>query len=307
MLEIVLLSRNRPKMAGDTASVILKQLNHNVSFWISDNSTSQSTTDYLIAKYPLVRIVRRGGYLSQFEHMSTVFSEITAKHAVIMHDDDMISPYFCDLMLDYISRNLNYGILLNKVLPVHKPCATDDLRLFGPYKNLSLRVDSRFTILDDYLLGIPFRGEYYSISMTLFNVSIARDFLPVLTSYGLFADAAFILAIAYSSGYLYNDTPSGLYYLGPSSISFTANFLDIRKFTHFLLTHNYMHHYRHKIMYYKFRYRFNLFSQYQGRPKALRLLGVNFLYYLFFSPFSGLLFLALFRRLFRPILKLLSI
>jgi len=304
-LEVVLLTRDRPELAKVCISAIIPQLTEDVHFWISDNSVYSDSTDHIAKEFSNIPLLRRGGSLSQFEHMSLVFSEVSATHAVLMHDDDMFSPFLISMMLEYVSLDLSYGVLLNRVNPTASPCSLKKLQRFQPYRKLSLRQDNKFNIINDYLTGCV-SGEYYSISMTLFNVQAARSELHVLLSTGLYADAAFILSIAHNYGHVYNTTPSGLYYLGPTSISFTSNFLQIRKFTNFLFSHSYFSSYSEKIGFYKFRYRINMYSKYKQKRRVNVILLLTGLYYLSRPKFAFCIYRSLFNRVIRKVLGLLS-
>lgn len=283
-------------MAQKCIDVIVKQLTPCVRFWISDNSSNYQSFSYLTNYSSQVDVVRRGGSLGQFQHMMAVFNELTAEYAVLMHDDDMFSPYFVDMMTSYASVRPAFGLLLNRVKSIKHPCDPSDLKYFSKYQRLSLKRPSKTRIIDDYLLGC-LRGEYYSISMTLFNVNAARRFLPVLIGNGIYADAAFILAIAYEFDYILNTTPSGFYYLGPTSVSHSSRPLDVRKFASFLLKHPFYSRFRQKIAFYKFRYRLNSIGQYSARPRALGMLTQTFLHYLALPGFAFYIYLALFRRI----------
>jgi len=283
-------------MARKCIDVIVKQLTPCVRFWISDNSSLYQSFLYLADYSCQVDVVRRGGSLGQFQHMSAVFEELTAEYAVLMHDDDMFSPYFINMMTSYASGRPAFGLLLNRVKSIKHPCDPNDLNYFSKYQYLSLKCSSKTRIIDDYLLGCV-RGEYYSISMTLFNVNAARRFLPVLVGNGIYADALFILAIAHEFKYILNTTPSGFYYLGPTSISHSSRPIDVRKFAFFLLQHPFYSRFREKIAFYKFRHRINFIGMYNAKPRAIWMLVKTFFRYLALPGFAFYIYLALLRRI----------
>ena len=296
MLEIVLLSRNRPNMAFVAIDSILSQADLKFSFWVSDNSSTPEVSKLLSDCYPGIQLKVRGGYLSQFEHMKMVFLETSSPFVVLMHDDDAVSPFFSQFLLRCIKCYPDCSILFNKVLPCSTQCTSESLSIFDPLSLPSFFSPRFDRVLGDYLLG-SCKDEYYSISMTMFRREAALRSLSTLNDLCIYSDATFMLSIAHNAEFIFNQTPSGLYYLGDTSISYSRSLRDIRRFAADLLKADFARGHEKDVSFLKLRYRLNSIHLYKTRPFIARSLFFSCLKFLFIPRYFPLIAYAVLRRL----------
>lgn len=103
MLNIYLLTHNRPKQALEAIESILAQSDHQYELVVSDNSDTDQL-GHLLRDYKEIAYIKRPHVLSGIEHGNLVLSEIAASNAceyfTLFHDDDvMLKNYVANFRL----------------------------------------------------------------------------------------------------------------------------------------------------------------------------------------------------------------
>jgi hypothetical protein len=107
-IEIVILSRDRPKFLMQMIDSLLPELLHINKLWISDNSVNNDVRDMIQLKYPELDCVARNN-LGSFEHIEKVISEVQLSYCMILHDDDYMLPGFMQKIRAALNGGDNYS------------------------------------------------------------------------------------------------------------------------------------------------------------------------------------------------------
>lgn len=117
-LGIVLLTYNRCRYVTEAINNLLPQLLKNkesVYLLICDNCSTDGTKDVLqpIAdEYPsIIEYVRHSQNIGPRPNFSYGIEHIEAEYVLLHGDDDAVSPYFIDIILDLINRYQNIGLI----------------------------------------------------------------------------------------------------------------------------------------------------------------------------------------------------
>jgi len=107
-IQIVVLSRDRPKYLKESVESVLKQKASKEKFKIiiSDNSEKDEVEEMIGRDYSSkdLKYIRRKPTLSPIEHFQLVISECEEKYVVLFHDDDVMHPDYIETMWEFIQR-----------------------------------------------------------------------------------------------------------------------------------------------------------------------------------------------------------
>jgi len=110
-IQIVILSRGRPKYLNDTIRSVLSQklLTTRIEIIISDNSdnSKKSEVKRIIDQYypdNKLKYIKRNKSMLFSEHFQLVVSECKEKYIVVFHDDDIMHPNYIETMSLFIQR-----------------------------------------------------------------------------------------------------------------------------------------------------------------------------------------------------------
>lgn len=243
VIEVILTTRNRPRLAIRAINSIVNQDDKNFDFWVSDNSTDQITFNSIKREFPDILMICRGGSLSAFQHFKECFSDASANYVVVMHDDDVLLPNFIQICRAKINRFGELQLILNRVEQANNNleqavaelsfnddkiiCAEDELPLTDP------RV-----ISTAYLRG-NYNFEFLSFSMTVFKRSAVLSCLQLFEARTLYADALIILSVACSGQFIINSRTSGIYEIQDDSLTGKCTITDLKIFINLLLKNFY--------------------------------------------------------------------
>ena len=106
LLQIIILTRNRPEFLKKTVESVLNQQKTSLQYEIiiSDNSDSDNSKEdfeYLY-KSADIKYIKRSIAVPAREHFDLVVSELSAEYSVLLHDDDILHPDFINLMSTFI-------------------------------------------------------------------------------------------------------------------------------------------------------------------------------------------------------------
>lgn len=93
MLDIYLLTHNRPIQAIEAIESILTQLDRRFQLIVSDNSSTDELR-YLIGDRQDILYIKRPTMLSGIDHGNLCLSEIQSDYFTLFHDDDLMLPNF---------------------------------------------------------------------------------------------------------------------------------------------------------------------------------------------------------------------
>ena len=108
IVQIVILSRDRPEYLKETINSVLNQklLGIEVEVVISDNSERSEVEEMIGQNYPdeNLKYIRRVPSVSSLEHFQLVISECKKKYVVLFHDDDIMHPDYIETMFPFIQK-----------------------------------------------------------------------------------------------------------------------------------------------------------------------------------------------------------
>jgi|SaaInlStandDraft_4_1057021.scaffolds.fasta_scaffold25480_2 cellulose synthase/poly-beta-1,6-N-acetylglucosamine synthase-like glycosyltransferase len=108
IVQIVILSRDRPKYLKQTVDSVLNQKISREKFEIiiSDNSDKDDVKEMIGQDYSNANLkyIRRSPSVSLMKHFQLVISECDATYAVLFHDDDIMHPNYIETMLPNIQK-----------------------------------------------------------------------------------------------------------------------------------------------------------------------------------------------------------
>jgi glycosyltransferase involved in cell wall biosynthesis len=109
VVQIVILSKDRPKYLKETIDSVLNQSlsSEIVKIVISDNSEKNEVGEMIARDYSNygIEYIRRVPVTSPLEHFQLVISEISEKYVVLFHDDDIMHPDYIKTVLPFFQKN----------------------------------------------------------------------------------------------------------------------------------------------------------------------------------------------------------
>mgnify|MGYP000047004114 CR=1 FL=1 len=196
-VQLYILSRNRPDFLKEAIDSVLNQNHSLIKFEIiiSDNSENDDVQKMIDRDYAQknLKYIRRDSNLSFEVHCQLVASELSAKYAVLFHDDDILLPDYMETMSSFLNSNdiaavgCNAMILKGDVLTSNR-C----MRNFST----SIKFDKEKDFLERYLPGnngmAPLPGYMYRtkylkqayLNMTIIGKHSDAVMLSSLLNYG---------------------------------------------------------------------------------------------------------------------------
>ena len=108
-IQIYILSRDRPNFIKEAIDSVLNQNDSLMKFEIiiSDNSKSDYVCKMIDRDYTQknLKYIRRDSHLSFEHHCQLIASELSAKYAVLFHDDDILHPDYMEAMSSFLENN----------------------------------------------------------------------------------------------------------------------------------------------------------------------------------------------------------
>ena len=90
MLQLYILSKDRPEELRSTLISALNQVNKDIEIIVSDNSEKTQVSEMMHSDFSNIQYINRSTLLSPFGHIKTVIEEATAEFIMIFHDDDIL-------------------------------------------------------------------------------------------------------------------------------------------------------------------------------------------------------------------------
>ena len=111
IIQVYILSRNRPVYLRVTLDSLLKQNHSLIKFEIiiSDSSDNDNVCKMVNEDYAQknIKYIRRSGVTSHMGHTQLVVSELNSEYSVIFHDDDILHQDYMSEMSSFLNNNNN--------------------------------------------------------------------------------------------------------------------------------------------------------------------------------------------------------
>lgn len=111
IIQVYILSRNRPVYLRVTLDSLLKQNHSLIKFEIiiSDSSDNDNVCKMVNEDYAQknIKYIRRSGVTSHMSHTQLVVSELNSEYSVIFHDDDILHQDYMSEMSSFLNNNNN--------------------------------------------------------------------------------------------------------------------------------------------------------------------------------------------------------
>ena len=108
IVQVVILSRDRPKYLKQTIDSILNQkiLREKFEITISDNSDKNNVMEMIGQNYSdnNLKYIRREPSVSLMKHFKLIISECESEYTILFHDDDIMHPDYIKTMLPFIQK-----------------------------------------------------------------------------------------------------------------------------------------------------------------------------------------------------------
>ena len=108
IVQVIILSRDRPEYLKTTINSVLKQSISREKFEIiiSDNSIKNDVETMIIQDYSNdnLEYIRRTPSVSLMKHFQLIISECREKYTVLFHDDDVMHPNYLEIMIPFIQQ-----------------------------------------------------------------------------------------------------------------------------------------------------------------------------------------------------------
>jgi len=111
IIQIVILSYNRPDYLRETIDSVLKQSNNEYDLSISDNSSNNLVKKMMRKHFPNIKYFKQKKVLTAIEHFNYVLKKISKQYFVIFHDDDLMNLDFIKSIKYAISDYPNVGAI----------------------------------------------------------------------------------------------------------------------------------------------------------------------------------------------------
>lgn len=101
LVEVFILSYNRPQYICEAIDSILNQDYSNIKIIVSDNSTND-IVENILSKYKILanlEIRRRNPSLSSINHFNKILSEVSSDYFAVFHDDDIMKTNLVSTLL----------------------------------------------------------------------------------------------------------------------------------------------------------------------------------------------------------------
>lgn len=222
-LELVVLTRNRPKLLEQTIISALSQKSPvPVSLIISDNSSTNETERICAKHWPHVRY-RRYLDVPQEVHIRSAIDRCKSTYLMLFHDDDILLANCIDTMVCALQENPGAAAVAANAFLLKQDKLTPNT--FLCQQRQPTIIHSPRELIDRYFDftkgGIaPFPAYIYRrecISGSYFNPRLAG---------GKYADVSFLLRIIESGSFIWIHTPLVAYRLHPGQDSASISFLD---------------------------------------------------------------------------------
>ena len=107
VVQVFILSRNRPELLRQALRSILKQDYQNLQIILSDNSTNDSVEKLIQNEFGSERIEyrKRNPPVTVFDHFQICQAEVSADYAMFFHDDDVLLPTAISYAVDALQSN----------------------------------------------------------------------------------------------------------------------------------------------------------------------------------------------------------
>ena len=175
-IEIVIMTRNRPKMLSEAMGAIDKlKFEGKVKKWVSDNSVDSNTHPVIPLKW---QYKARGGGLSIFSHVNQIISELTMEWALITHDDDVILQELAKLYNNhYFSKSISAISGLSKIIGPDKLPKQD----LGYLKRLdSCQISQKILYPAEQILCRQlFGGSIFPMSACVIRTEVLKTLFPI--------------------------------------------------------------------------------------------------------------------------------
>lgn len=194
MIQIFILTYNRPELIVKALESALNQDYPDKEIIVSDNSTNNSTQEILEGELYLneeFKYVKRTPSVSWHDHFNLIFSEVTAEYFMIFHDDDlMFSNMLSELMLNidlYKDKNV-VAVGANAILTKNQVVTKEKYR-----KNIKrdIILDNPTELAKLYML----KNSIVPFSSYLYYRTVAKSIYFDINKGGKYCDVSFLLDV----------------------------------------------------------------------------------------------------------------
>lgn len=222
MIQIFLLTYNRPDLVGHTTKSILSQSLSAFELIISDNSTNDETQILIQDQFKEeTRLVykKRTTSIPPIDHFNKVISEVTAEYFILFHDDDIMHPQMLQLLFDEIKNDESLSAVGCNAFVIKRRKSKG---LFRNEKHNSTIIANRSELITQYLGNqgcVPFPSYLYRKS------KVEGVFMDIENG-GKYCDVSFLMAVCDRGKMVWLNQPQMDYYIHNGQSSKTDNFVD---------------------------------------------------------------------------------
>ena len=187
VLQVYILSYERPNFLRQSLLSVLQQniQKSRIEIIVSDNSRTDNVSDMMRNEFAHIKLFRRIPSLSAHDHFRVIKSEITSKYTTLFHDDDIMHPDYCKVVLDILESDPDVSAVATNAFSID--INGDCFGLFNGIKS-KISFSDKPTLLSNYVPGrsqaagvAPFPSYCYrKESLNIPEVPIAGKYTDVV-------------------------------------------------------------------------------------------------------------------------------
>lgn len=111
LLTIAIPTYNRRDFIPIALNSILQQYDERVEILVSDNCSTDNTRELILEKYPMVRYACNNENIGPDRNFLECYKKSNGKFVLLLGDDDILLPNSIQLILDFLSKNLDVSLV----------------------------------------------------------------------------------------------------------------------------------------------------------------------------------------------------
>lgn len=232
MIQIFILSYNRPELVCKSVKSALAQDYKSFEVIVSDNSTNDDTQTILLdlfANNKRFKYIRRVPSLPWHDHYNIVLSEATTEFFMIFHDDDVMHTNMISSMIEFIINDNSIVAVGANAFVIKK----------GNKQGLMLSINERITVFEN---SSDFIRKYLNDKGCIpFPAYLYRNFYKSNSKFdkdkgGKYCDVSFLMSLFNRGKILWINTPLMNYHIHNAQISAFDVFEDRIKLIRHIVT-----------------------------------------------------------------------
>lgn len=212
ILEIVVLTRNRPHFLHQCLlSIQAQESNFVFELIVSDNSSDSETGNLLARRWPHIS-KRRFQSIPVDEHFNSAISLARSKYLMIFHDDDILLPGYLDHAISQLEVDSNLSaVACNSWLYEHDQPVSTTIN----NSSTDVFVDNPLLLISRYT--DPWAGGAPPLSPYIYRSSVIKQHSMVVTKAGKYSDILFLANLLKAGPFLWLSRPYAYYRIHSAS------------------------------------------------------------------------------------------